>query len=411
MATTTDLTTRLHRRVGLGLRFDELADPQPDATTALAVLLDTTRDPDPWAGTDYSVGPGDSGRGRLARNAISVWIDAMVSTRHPLTEWLAWFWHGHFVSSLPEVKNPQFLIDQINLFRSLGRGGLAELTRAVTVDAAMLIYLDGAGSRGDAPNENYSRELLELFTLGHGEYGEVDVAAGAKALSGWALRRGATTPEFVPRRHDDTPQKYLGRDAVSDVDGVIAAITDRHALAPFIARRIGFEIVGPNVGDDVIERCADAFRSSSLSVDVLVTSLLDEVAAGADGGAIVSSPLLWYVAARRITGANPERNAAFEQLRAAGQVPWFAPNVSGWPSGVAWNNAATLVARFNLARMIATATPADGATLRAADGRDLAAALAVTSGWSTETAAALELLDDPRDRLTLALVSPEFVDC
>lgn len=410
-----DLVARLHRRIGLGLRSTAVAAGAgaADPAATIANLLDPTRDPDPWDGTDYTVDPGDDGGGRrrLARQAITTWVDALVATDHAVPEWLGWFWHGHFVSAITEVKNPQFMVDQINLFRTTGRGGFDDLTRAVSVDAAMLLYLDGAGSSGESPNENYSRELLELFTLGHGTYTEADVSAGASALSGWTLRRGSTEPQFVPRRHDDTPQQYLGGNGVSDVDGVVAAIADHAALAPFIARKLAVEIVGPNVSDEVVDRCAARFRAADHSIEALLASLVDEVAAGQDGGAIVSSPLLWYVAARRITGAAPAAEAAFAELRAAGQVPWLAPNVSGWPTGTAWGNAATLVARFNLARMIAASTPDDSATLHATDGPALAEALAVPGGWSASTGQALALLDDPLDRLTLALVSPDFVNC
>src|SRR5690606_1397671 len=139
-----------------------------------------------WGDADYTAtaegAPADRRQAALA--AIAVWIEAMVTATAPTPEWLAWAWHGHFVSALPEVKNPQFMVEQIRLFRRLGRGSFGELTRAVTVDPAMLLYLDGNDSTGRAPNENYSRELLELFTIGLGNYTEDDVAAGALALSG-----------------------------------------------------------------------------------------------------------------------------------------------------------------------------------------------------------------------------------
>lgn len=413
-AVSTDLVARLHRRMGLGRRAAELTSVgSSDRDATIARSLDPTIGPDPWLGTDYTIDPSDNGGGRRRRRAqaIAAWIEAMVASEHPSVEWLAWFWHGHFVSAIPEVKNPQFMVDQINLFREGGRGSFEDLTSSVTVDAAMLRYLDGAESTGDAPNENYSRELLELFALGHGTFTEADVAAGARALSGWTIQRSSGRPELVPRRHDDTPQQYLGATGVSDVHGVVRAVADHPAVAAYIARKLAAEIVGPDVSDDVVERSAASFRAADLSIAALLAALVDEVVGGSDGGTIVSSPVLWYVAARRATGAAPDSTQALEQLRGAGQVPWLAPNVSGWPSGAAWNSAATIVARFNLARLVSKATPAGSSALTAADTAALSAALGVPGKWSAATAAALDGLDDPVDRLTLALVSPEFVNC
>lgn len=405
---------RLHRRIGLGLRHDEVDTVAGLGPRAAADrLLDAVAGPDPWGDADYTTtaeaAPADRRQAALA--AIAVWIEAMVTATAPTPEWLAWAWHGHFVSALPEVKNPQFMVEQIRLFRRLGRGSLGELTRAVTVDPAMLLYLDGNDSTGRAPNENYSRELLELFTIGVGNYTEDDVAAGALALSGWTVPRGSASAGLVGRRHDDTPRRYLGVDGVHDVETVVGAIERHPALGRFVAATVATQVLGPAAPDDAIERAADAFVSRGLSVDALLRSLVDDVLAGVDGGEIVSPPLLWYVAARRITGASPRPRDVLPHLQAAGQVPWLAPNVSGWPSGAAWNNAATLVARFDLAALIAAATPATHPALVAADHDALAGALGIATGWSGTTAAALDRLGTAQERLVLALVSPEFVNC
>ena len=117
------------------------------------------------------------------------------TTTEPFAEWMRWFWHGHFVSTLRVVKQPQLMVQQLRLFGTLGLGDFRSLLRAVTIDPAMLIYLDGTTSTKGAVNENYGREVLELFALGIGNYGEADVRAGAEALTGWrAPRRPTTSP-------------------------------------------------------------------------------------------------------------------------------------------------------------------------------------------------------------------------
>lgn len=411
---------RVHRRVGLGVRAGEIASlATVSAPSLAATLLDAPLAADPWGDTDHSVGadaaPGD--RRRAAAAAVGMWLDAMVAAEQPVGDRLAWFWHGHFVSSMQQAKNPQLMVEQMRRFRSSGRGSFGELVRAVTVDAAMLRYLDGDGSTGDAPNENYSRELLELFTIGLGSadgtptFGEDDVAAGARALSGWRVPRDEAVAEFVDRRHDGTPRRYLGVDGVHDVDTVVAAIEQHPALAPFITHQLGREIVGPTVDEATVSTAAAAFLASGFDLDTLLRSLVDALLGGADGGEIVAPPVPWFVAARRVTGAAPAWRDVAPQLQAAGQVPWLPPNVSGWPSGAAWENAATLVARFHLARLVAEATPTDAPALVATDHDALAAGLGLPGPWSTSTRQALDAVESERDRLALALVSPEFVRC
>jgi uncharacterized protein (DUF1800 family) len=366
---------------------------------------------DPWGDADLTVPPTAAGneRRRTTAAGISAWLDAMVASTSPITDRLAWFWHGHFTSAIADVKNPQFLVDQIRLFRAFGRGEFGGLVRAVTVDAAMLRYLNGDDSTGDSPNENYSRELLELFTLGVGNYAEADVQAGAKALSGWRVRRTAGVATLVSQRHDDSAQHYLGRDGVHDVDSVVEALRAHRALPPFIAGALAELLVGPACPGDVVGDAVEVFTASGLQVDALVESLLDAVADGVDGGGVQLAPVPWLVAARRATGAAPPSAAVLQQLLAAGQVPWMPPNVSGWPPGPAWANASTLVARLELARMIAGATPEGSPTLVATDLDVLALDLGLEAAFGATTTAALTQVDDPRERLALALVSPEFV--
>ncbi len=420
----TPAAARLVRRVGFGLRPEQIEMfTSLDDRGVAERLLSTATPPDPWGDTSYTIGPDDAGgaRRRTSLAAIARWTDAIVAADAPLTDWLTWFWHGHFVSALPEVKNPQLMVDQLRLFRSLGRGGFGALVAAVTTDPAMLLYLDGNDSTGTAPNENYSRELLELFTLGHGTYTEADIAAGAVALSGWRVQRATGTASFVPRRHDDTPQPYLGVggvgaadgvDGVHDVASVVAAIEAQPRLATVIAGHLARAIVGPTAADDTIEAAAAAFRSGDGSIEAALRSLCLAVADGIDGGGVVSAPYPWLIAARRSTGALLDPRTTFAQLNAAGQVPWFAPNVSGWPNGAAWDNASTMVARFTLAVAIAAATPGDAPVLTAAgssDPNDLGALLGLAVTWSDTSFAALTAVPDARSRLALALTTPEFV--
>jgi uncharacterized protein (DUF1800 family) len=222
----------LHRRMAFGFRPGEW-----DAAVArgLPATVDALIAPD-TAAISAPTDPWDDARlgdGRAPRTAITylvdAWLTRMVTTPRPLVEWMAWFWHGHFVSAFPKVKEALYAVTQLRLFQESGLGSFPSLLRAVAIDPAMLVYLDGRQSSGKAPNENFGRELMELFTLGVGNYTEADVQAAARALTGWVARTPKDGPAdraavFVARRHDDTPQHFLDRDGVHDLDTVVSAV-------------------------------------------------------------------------------------------------------------------------------------------------------------------------------------------
>ena len=402
----------LHRRAGFGLPPHELrAAAERGAAGELARLLDPTGagaspDGDRWDNGALPLDPKD----RPSRQyALGVWVETMVATDRPLVDRMAWLWHGHFVSALDKVKVARFMVDQVRLFRAAGLGGFGELLRAVTLDPAMLSYLDLRSSTGEQPNENYGRELLELFALGEGNYTEADVQAIARALTGWTVRPADGVVRFVSRRHDDSPQRALGVDGVHDLDTALAAVLAHPAMAPFVAGVIAGELLG--LGDDAtVAPLAEVFAADH-DIRMLVDAALRAGLAG-QTAPVVLGPLPWYVIARRVTGAAPPARDALRLLRSAGQLPMLPPNVAGWPGGRAWFSASSLVARANLAALIADATP-DGEVLAAAAGDDadlLAEVLGLPSdGFADDSIAALAAAPAGRDRLAVALISPEFL--
>ena len=407
-----DAVTWLHRRLGLGLAPAELRaaiDRGAEAELDRLVGGDAAgaeQTADPWDDAELPLDPKD----RPSRTyAIDTWLDHLVSTDTPAVDRLAWMWHGHFVSALDKVRVARLMVDQIRLFRTAGLGPFPALLRSVTIDAAMLVYLDLRTSTGSQPNENYARELLELFTLGEGNYSEDDVQAGASALSGWTYSRDGV--RFARRRHDDTPRRYLGVEAVHDLDTVIGAISEHPALPWFVARSVAGELLG-NTAEPVVQPLAETFAAGGLGVRGLVRSVAQ---AGLDGasGPLVLAPVPWLTIAQRATGSQVGGRNRLLLLRAAGQLPLLPPNVGGWPGGPAWFAAGSLVARANLATLVADATPSDSEALVAAltDDHDaLASALGLPSaGFGAATSAALSAAVPGAARLALALISPEFM--
>lgn len=406
---TRDQLVWLHRRAGFGLSGEALQQAIDRGVTAeLARLLSPgTVAADAWDDARLPIDPQD----RPSKTyAVQGWLAAMVAAEQPLVERMAWVWHGHLVSALDKVRVARLMVDQIRLYRTAGLGGFRNLLRAVTIDPAMLLYLDLRESTGEQPNENYARELMELFTLGEGNYTEADVQAGAAALTGWTIERRQGSVAFRPRRHDDTPQQFLGVDGVHDLDTVIDAVMAHPAMPAWIAGTMVAALLG--VADtDLVAQLGAGFAESGFDVRTLVGEVLQ---AGLDGASapIVLAPVPWYVNAVRVTGANPDPRARLVLLRAAGQLPMLPPSVAGWPQGAAWFGSSSLVARADMAAAIAAATP-DGPVLAAAAGSDpqaLADALGLPSvGFGESSSAALSAAPAGRDRLAVALLTPEFV--
>jgi uncharacterized protein (DUF1800 family) len=415
----------LLRRAGFGPAAGELDRLE---AVPVAQLLDTLVDPgahgagpapDPWAGLDLTGEGNRSGGGPV----VTAWLRAMATTPRPLEEWMRWFWHGHFVSTLPVVKQPGLMVDQLRLLGRLGLGDFRSLLAAVTTDPAMLVYLDGAKSTRDEVNENYGREVLELFALGFGAFGEADVRAGAVALTGWTVtgaRTGEARAQLVARRHDDTRQTYLGRTGVHDVATVVDAIVAHPACAPFVTAKLAHALLGPDVDADLVASLAADFARSGLALRPLVRAIL---AAGLEGRGttLVRAPVPWLVAMIKASGADPAKavQAASGSLRPAGQVPLSAPNVGGWPGGRAWLTSSATVGRWNLAQHVAGATAATGAARSAATGgswRVLADVLGQPDGFGAPTEDALDRLrgDGKAGRtgemaLALAMAAPDLV--
>ncbi len=387
--------------IGLAGFLDELFEPD---------LNGVPDDGDPFANLELASRVGSP---QDVATAIFAWFDRMTTHSRPVTEWLAWFWHGHLVSSLSIVKSPAGMANQISLLREVGDGPVRPLLRAITIDPAMLRYLDGNRNTGRAPNENYSRELLELFALGVGNYTEADVLAGAKALSGWIQRRSAPLEvQFIARRHDDTPQNYLGATGVHDLDSVIDAVVGHPACPQFIAQSLGAAVLGPTAISDLGSSIADTFRADGMRVRPLVRRIVE---LGIDGASepIALTPIPWIVGAIRSTGARIPRRQLGNLVRSAGQVPMNPPNVSGWPPGDAWFSTSATAARLEAARLIADSAQPGSAPLEAAGKADLdalARSLGRPEGFSSSSANALLATGTTgKTLLALALSTPEMV--
>lgn len=406
---TADAVRWLHRRAGLGLtpaRAVSLAATDPEQ--ALADLLDAPADRDPWEGLDLDPQNG----GRLV--AIRGWIEWLLAAEDTFTARRTLLLHGWLVSALDKVALPDLMVRQARLLATEGGGSYPDLLRAISTDPAMLVYLDGETSTGASPNENYGRELLELFGLGVGRYDEDDVRAAAAALTGWVVRRRSGDSMFRPERHDATPQTLLGVAGVNDVGTVVDAIVAHPDHATFVADRIVREYLGdPGALDGVTASVAAAYVDNERQLDATIAHALR---LGLDGAAtrLVLAPMPWLAMSVRATEVDLAAvvGRVRSDLERLGQLPMLPPNVGGWPRGAAWFGSDLLVARSRVAATIAQlARPDTEASVAAADGDldRLAAVLCLPEPFGPSTTAVLTAASTPSERLALALLSPEHL--
>ena len=276
------------------------------------------------------------------------WLREMSLTPSPLTERMTLFWHNHFATAQQKVRHGQLMYRQNALLRSEALGNFATLLHAVAKDPAMLIYLDNAGSRRQAPNENFAREAMELFTLGEGHYSEHDVKEAARAFTGWSLDRDSG--EFTYRRlwHDYGEKTVLGTTGRLDGDDVIDILLGRNETAEFIAAKVWREFVSPHPDAAEVRRWAAVFRASHYEIKPLVRAALASEAFWTPGNraALIKSPIDLVVGTMRTFDIHPfDLRPAVYACAALGQNPFSPPNVKGWPGGEAWITSATLLGR------------------------------------------------------------------
>jgi uncharacterized protein (DUF1800 family) len=280
------------------------------------------------------------------------WVGRMLAGDEPLRERMVLFWHGHFTSSMEAVKSSYEMIQQNQLFRRHALGSFRELLHGVARDPAMLVYLDNASSKKQHPNENFARELLELYTLGIGNYTEEDVREVARAFTGWGQVNGRY--HFDPERHDDGKKRVLGVTGRLDGDDVVEILLKQPVCARHVAHALLAYFEGREPEPERLESYAAELGDSGYRIDVFLRSLFldpefysERVRAGR-----VSSPLDFLVGSARRLGVAPEPRVLVKGAKLLGQELFFPPSVRGWEGGRAWATGTSLIVRGELAGML-----------------------------------------------------------
>lgn len=280
------------------------------------------------------------------------WYQEFLATPSPLTERLTLFWHNHFTSSYKKVKWPALLHRQNVLLRRHAAGSFRELLFQVAKDPAMILYLDTQTNRKDHPNENFARELFELFTLGEGHYREDDIKEAARAFTGWhvALRHGGGFV-FNRHQHDDGVKRVLGETGMFGGDDVLSIVLDHPACAAYLTTKLWREFVSDQPDLHEVERLADLFQTSGYHIKPLLRALFmsPQFWAPENRGILVKSPVELIVGTIRIFQLPTKETEVLAKYgRRLGQDLFDPPNVKGWPGGTRWITSTTLLNRWQL---------------------------------------------------------------
>lgn len=383
------------QQLGSGAVIDRLVDPDNHGVDAR---------PDPFA--DIEIDPEQMGQS--ARQGVARWIEHAITSPRPLETFMEFFWSDYFAVSIRNVR-PQFLMfDHMNLLARHCLGNFSTLLREVTIDGAMLRFLDGAGNTAQEPNENYGRELLELYSVGVGNFTEDDVKAAARALTGWVVRRRDPEPRFIPRRHESRAQTLLGVAEVDDVDSTIDAVLAHPATAPRVVDKLASAILGPGYDPASTAGLAAPF-ARDWELEPVVRGLLEQGVAGSTTPSLIE-PFAWYVGLRRIGTAAPQPRRLAEFFRTSGQIPMVPPNVGGFPDPSAYLSTSATIARFNFASHLAERSArVDDVVDMTRDLDGLAQRFTIVNGFSRPTRDALDGLSPGIERLAAALASPDLV--
>jgi len=288
------------------------------------------------------------------KNLNLTWLNEMINSEAQLREKMSLFWHGHFAC---RVVNIYFQQQLLNVIRANALGNFGDLLREVSKSPAMLSFLNNQQNRKQHPNENFAREVMELFTMGRGNYTETDIREAARAYTGWGFN---VKGEFINRPfvHDTRSKIFLGKTGNFDGDDIIDIILEQKATAKFITAKIYKYFVNDEVNEQKVEHLAEKFYRNNYNLQKLMNEIFlsDWFYEEKNIGTRIKSPVELIVGVRRLIPMElqkPEAQLLFQ--RVLGQVLFYPPNVAGWPGGKNWIDSSALMFRMRLTQILTNA--------------------------------------------------------
>lgn len=280
--------------------------------------------------------------------ALKRWyFEQLVTSDQPFREHMTLFWHDHFTSSLRKVNQPALVFGQYQLYRGYALGNFARMLHAVIEDPAMLIYLDNRASKKNHPNENLARELLELFTMGEGHYGEREIKELARGLTGYSIDKDFQF-RFKKRLHDFGPKEFFGRKGALDAHQMIDIILEQNATAEYIVTKLWKTYISSMPEEKEVKRLAKLFRRNNYDIQPLMMALFTSAyfTDPTNRGGMTKSPIELIVGSLRNLGYTGfDSGIGVKYCRRMGQDLFDPPNVKGWPEGKTWIDTNSLLTR------------------------------------------------------------------
>ncbi len=361
----------LLNRTGFGASYEQILEYLPltyedgvdrilasPSRKALTPSPDWVRDPLPGSSRDKTFSrpsrrPDDKKKRQrmLRERAIELkswWYREIIDTPSPVQERMTLFWHNHFTSSFRKVKFPILLYRQNELLREHAVGNFASLLHEIARDPAMVLYLDNQTNLKKSPNENFARELLELFTLGEGNYTEQDIKEAARAFTGWSVNRKNGRFMVRSRQHDDGNKRFMGQEGNFGGDEIIDILLKNPGTAEYITAKLWVEFISPSPDAAEVKRLAGIFRDHEYDLKPLLKAMWMSPAFrdSRQRGILIKSPVdLTVGTIRTLKILVNEPRVLVYYGRALGQDIFDPPNVKGWKGGENWIDTNTIVMR------------------------------------------------------------------
>ena len=288
------------------------------------------------------------------KQLAAAWVYRLLYTPAQLLEKTTLFWHGHFATGAEKVQDAEVMWAQNQLLRENALGDFEPLVQAISRDPAMLVYLDSATNRKAHPNENYARELMELFCLGEGNYNEKDVQQLARCFTGWEIRNKKFRKNSY--QHDNDAKQLLGKSGDFDGEDAVRIVLEQDALPYFIVGKLVryFVFDEPLAARELLKPLADQFRSGGLKIGPIVARILSSNLFFSEHALArkVRSPIELAIGFLRALEGTTNTVRLADNLTKLGHGLFYPPNVKGWDGGRAWINSSTLLGRANLVRDI-----------------------------------------------------------
>lgn len=355
MAWDLDNAAHLLRRAGFGgsmAQVQQLLNYGQEG--AISYLLNYENIPDPAAQDVNALGLDVTKR----TDAAAWMLYRLLASARPLQEKLTWFWHGHFTSSVNDVP-PLYMVVQNETWRAYANGDFLPFLKAMYKDPAMLDFLDNNSNVASKPNENFARELMELFTIGIGNYTETDVKEAARALTGWRISAGPPpVGTYVASRHDNGNKTVLGVTGNLNGDNIMEILFAHPANTPRICTKLYQFFVRPDVSAGDLAALVATWNATSGNIKAVMNTLLhlDSFWAPETRSALVKSPMEYTLGlAQRyqlITLSAANLRTGVSLLNGMGQYPFAPPDVAGYPQGLEWAGTSPMLARYNAANTI-----------------------------------------------------------